>query len=88
MAAGQFAPQAADSVNAVMCLSEFHEKEVRRETQGAGKFVRVANGILEEDFEGFDVSPNGNELWTASPRGKIAIVDTVGKKLAQSWPGY
>lgn len=33
--------------------------------------------------EGFDVSPNGNELWTASSEdGSISIIDLVTKKLA------
>jgi DNA-binding beta-propeller fold protein YncE len=44
----------------------------------------VALGDPSEDFEGFDVSPDGRELWTASPRGKIAIVDAIGKKLMQT----
>ena len=67
---------------------------IERATGRAGRFAPAADddwtvtsikvGEPSEDFEGFDVSPNGNELWTASPRGKIAIVDTVGKKLAQS----
>ena len=37
-----------------------------------------------DDFEGFDVAPDGRELWTARPRGKIAIVDTMAKKLLQA----
>jgi DNA-binding beta-propeller fold protein YncE len=44
----------------------------------------VKVGDPKEDFEGFDVSPDGRELWTASPRGKLAIVDTVGKTLVQT----
>ena len=33
--------------------------------------------------EGFDVTPNGNELWTASSEdGSITIIDLIGKKLA------
>jgi len=32
--------------------------------------------------EGFDVSPDGNELWTASSDGTISIVDLAGKKLS------
>ena len=44
----------------------------------------VVVGDASENFEGFDVSPDGRELWTASPRGKIAIVDPVGKKLLQT----
>jgi YVTN family beta-propeller protein len=32
--------------------------------------------------EGFDVSPDGNELWTASSDGTISIVDLPGKKLS------
>ena len=67
---------------------------IERATGRAGRFAPAADddwtvssikvGEGSDDFEGFDVSPNGNELWTASPRGKIAIVDTVGKKLAQT----
>ena len=55
----------------------------------AGRFAPAADddwtvtsvkvGEPSEDFEGFDVSPDGTELWTASPRGKIVIVDTVKK---------
>ena len=41
-------------------------------------------GEPSEDFEGFDVSPDGNQLWTASPRGKIVIVDTVKKAVVQT----
>jgi DNA-binding beta-propeller fold protein YncE len=44
----------------------------------------VKVGDSADDFEGFDVSPDGRELWAASPRGKIAIVDTVSKTLAQT----
>jgi DNA-binding beta-propeller fold protein YncE len=44
----------------------------------------VKVGEPTDDFEGFDVSPDGRELWTASPRGRIAIVDLSSKKLAQS----
>src|SRR5205823_10307055 len=42
-------------------------------------------GEPADDFEGFDVSPDGRELWTASPRGRITIVDTVNKKVAQAF---
>jgi DNA-binding beta-propeller fold protein YncE len=44
----------------------------------------VKVGEPADDYEGFDVSPDGRELWTASPRGKLAIVDTVDKKLLQA----
>jgi YVTN family beta-propeller protein len=67
---------------------------IERAQGRAGRFAPAANddwtvtsvkvGDPAEDFEGFDVSPDGNELWTASPRGKITIVDTVGKKVAQT----
>ena len=60
----------------------------------AGRFAPAADddwtitsvkvGEPNDDFEGFDVSPDGRELWTASPRGKIAIVDVADKKLTQS----
>jgi YVTN family beta-propeller protein len=47
--------------------------------------TNVKVGESEEDYEGFDVSPDGRELWTASPRsGRIAIVDVAAKKLAQT----
>jgi len=45
----------------------------------------VKVGEPADDYEGFDVSPDWRELWTASPRtGRIAIVDIVGKKLVDS----
>ncbi len=44
--------------------------------------VNVGEGAA--DFEGFDVSPDGRELWTASPRGTIVIVDTTAKKVVQT----
>lgn len=31
--------------------------------------------------EGFDVSPDGNTLWTATPEGTISIIDTRAKKV-------
>jgi YVTN family beta-propeller protein len=67
---------------------------IERAKGRAGRFAPAADddwtvtsvkvGEPSEDFEGFDVSPDGNELWTVSPRGKIAIVDTAGKKLVAS----
>jgi DNA-binding beta-propeller fold protein YncE len=67
---------------------------IERAKGRAGRFAPAADddwtvtsvkvGEPADDFEGFDVTPDGNELWTASPRGKIAIVDTVGKKLVQA----
>jgi hypothetical protein len=67
---------------------------IERAKGRAGRFAPAAEddwtvtsvkvGEPAEDFEGFDVTPDGNELWTASPRGKITIVDTVGKKVAQT----
>ena len=67
---------------------------IERAQGRAGRFAPAADddwtvtsvkvGEPAEDFEGFDVTPDGNELWTASPRGKIAIVDTVGKKVVQT----
>lgn len=39
--------------------------------------IPVAKGA-----EGFDVSPDGRELWTANPDGSLSIVDLAGKKLA------
>jgi len=40
-------------------------------------------GEPTEEYEGFDVSPDWKELWTASPRGNVAVVDTASKKLLQ-----
>jgi DNA-binding beta-propeller fold protein YncE len=67
---------------------------IERAVGRAGRFAPAADddwtiasvkvGEPPDDFEGFDVSPDGRELWTASPRGKIAIVDTISKKLAQA----
>jgi DNA-binding beta-propeller fold protein YncE len=60
----------------------------------AGRFAPAADddwtvtsvkvGEPSEDYERFAVSPDGRELWTASPRGRIAIVDVPGKKLLQT----
>ena len=62
--------------------------------RGAGRFAPGAEdwtvtsvkvGEPAEDYEGFDVSPDFRELWTASPRnGRIAIVDVAGKKAIAS----
>jgi DNA-binding beta-propeller fold protein YncE len=67
---------------------------IERAAGRAGRFAPAADddwtitsvkvGEPTDDFEGFDVSPDGRELWTASPRGKIAIVDLVNKKLTQA----
>jgi DNA-binding beta-propeller fold protein YncE len=67
---------------------------IERAAERAGRFAPAADddwtitsvnvGEPSDDFEGFDVAPDGRELWTASPRGKIAIVDVANKKLAQS----
>lgn len=47
--------------------------------------VRVGEPI--DDYEGFDVSPDDRELWTASPRtGEIAIVDVPTKTLKEKVP--
>jgi YVTN family beta-propeller protein len=47
--------------------------------------TNVKVGEPAEDYEGFDVSPDGLELWTASPRsGRIAIVDITARKLTQT----
>ena len=78
------------TVNVQSATASIIERAVGR----AGRFAPAAEddwtiasvkvGESADDFEGFDVSPDGRELWTASPRGKISIVDTVAKKLAQS----
>ena len=67
---------------------------IERAKGRAGRFAPAADddwivtsvkvGEPAEDFEGFDVSPDGNELWAASPRGKVTIVDTVGKKVVET----
>jgi YVTN family beta-propeller protein len=67
---------------------------IERAKGRAGRFAPAADddwtvtsvkvGDPSEDFEGFDVTPDGNELWAASPRGKITIVDTVGKTAVQT----
>jgi WD40 repeat protein len=77
------------TVNVQSATASVIERAVGR----AGRFAPASDddwtiasikvGDPADDFEGFDVSPDGRELWTASPRGKIAIVDTVSKKLAQ-----
>ncbi|MCC7010795.1 MAG: YncE family protein [Acidobacteria bacterium] len=79
------------TVNVQSASASIIERAVGR----AGRFAPAADddwtvtsvkvGEPSDDFEGFDVSPDGRELWTASPRGKISIVDTIGKKIAQSW---
>jgi len=78
------------TVNVQSATASIIERAVGR----AGRFAPAADddwtitsvkvGEPTDDFEGFDVSPDGRELWTASPRGKIAIVDLSSKKLAQS----
>jgi YVTN family beta-propeller protein len=67
---------------------------IERAVGRAGRFAPAADddwtmtsvkvGEPPDDFEGFDVSPDGRELWTASPRGRITIVDTINKKVAQA----
>jgi DNA-binding beta-propeller fold protein YncE len=78
------------TVNVQSATASIIERAVGR----AGRFAPAADddwtitsvkvGEPADDFEGFDVSPDGRELWTASPRGKISIVDVVNKKLAQA----
>jgi YVTN family beta-propeller protein len=41
----------------------------------------VTIGEPGEEYEGFDVSPDWKELWAASPRGNVAIVDTTSGKV-------
>jgi DNA-binding beta-propeller fold protein YncE len=67
---------------------------IERAKGRAGRFAPAENddwtvtsvkvGDPSEDFEGFDVAPDGRELWTASPRGKLTIVDTIDKKVVHS----
>jgi DNA-binding beta-propeller fold protein YncE len=78
------------TVNVQSATASVIERAVGR----AGRFAPASDddwtitsikvGDPADDFEGFDVSPDGRELWTASPRGKIAIVDIASKKLAQA----
>jgi DNA-binding beta-propeller fold protein YncE len=78
------------TVNVQSATASIIERAVGR----AGRFAPAADddwtitsikvGESADDFEGFDVSPDGRELWTASPRGRISIVDLTEKKLAQS----
>ncbi len=35
-----------------------------------------------EGAEGFDVSPSGQELWTATPQGTVSIIDLSAKRLS------
>jgi DNA-binding beta-propeller fold protein YncE len=66
---------------------------IERASGRAGRFAPAADddwtitsikvGEPADDFEGFDVSLDGRELWTGSPRGRIAIVDTIAKKVVQ-----
>ncbi|OJH42865.1 hypothetical protein [Cystobacter ferrugineus] len=39
---------------------------------------------VAQSSEGFDVSPNGQELWTASPTGALSIIDLAAKKVTAS----
>jgi DNA-binding beta-propeller fold protein YncE len=78
------------TVNVQSATASVIERAVGR----AGRFAPAADddwtvssikvGDPSDDFEGFDVSPDGRELWTASPRGRITIVDTIAKKVLQS----
>ena len=78
------------TVNVQSASASIIERAVGR----AGRFAPAADddwtitsvkvGEPADDFEGFDVSPDGRELWTASPRGKIAIVDLANKKLTKA----
>jgi len=78
------------TVNVQSATASIIERAVGR----AGRFAPAADddwtitsvkvGEPSDDFEGFDVSPDGRELWTASPRGKIAIVDIANNRLTRS----
>jgi YVTN family beta-propeller protein len=67
---------------------------IERAVGRAGRFAPAADddwtvtsvkvGESAGDFEGFDVSPDGRELWTAARTGQIAIVDTENKALKQT----
>jgi YVTN family beta-propeller protein len=47
------------------------------------RVTSVLVGEPADEYEGFDVSPDWKELWTASPRGNVAVVDTATKKVLQ-----
>jgi DNA-binding beta-propeller fold protein YncE len=78
------------TVNVQSASASIIERAVGR----AGRFAPAADddwtvtsvkvGEPSDDFEGFDVSPDGAQLWTASPRGKIVIVDTAKKTVAST----
>jgi DNA-binding beta-propeller fold protein YncE len=78
------------TVNVQSATASIIERAVGR----AGRFAPAADddwtitsvkvGEPTDDFEGFDVSPDGRELWTASPRGKVAIIDLATKRLTQA----
>jgi YVTN family beta-propeller protein len=44
--------------------------------------IRVGNGV-----EGFDISPNGKEIWAANARdATLTIIDIASKKAVQTFP--
>ena len=69
----------------VTIMESFTQEGMRatRFSPGANdwRVTTVSIGDPSEEYEGFDVSPDFKELWAASPRGNVAIVDTVNKKL-------
>jgi len=51
-------------------------KNAKSRTEWRQSLVEVGVGA-----EGFDVSADGKELWTARPDGKIIVVDLISKKI-------
>ncbi len=75
-------------VDPAVHLLEVHllaHREVRWETPGGDweeTVVRVGRGA-----EGFDVTPNGEELWAANAQdGTVSIVDLTAKKVIDTLP--
>ena len=54
---------------------------------GPRKTWRVTNVVAGHGAEGFDVSPDGNEIWAANALdGTVTIIDTASKRVTQTLP--
>jgi YVTN family beta-propeller protein len=54
---------------------------------GPRKTWRVTNIASGRGAEGFDISPDGKEIWAANAQdGTITIIDVAGKKASQAFP--
>ena len=54
---------------------------------GGGQDWNVTNIPVGQGSEGFDVSPDGKELWVANAQdGTISVIDVAGKKVAATLP--